>query len=105
MHSAPLLRAAFRAGERICVDGREWRVDAIDQVDGLLRYTCGEHAFVEGQLDAGQPVSQADSRLLSGRIDRSGRFDFRAGLLSRRARARSTPGWGLTGARGSGREG
>lgn len=99
MHSAPLLRAAFRIGERICVEGREWRVDAIDETDGLLRYACGAHAFVEGQLDAGQPVSQADSRLLSGRIDRSGRFDFRTELLTRRARARSHPGWGILGAR------
>jgi ATP-dependent helicase HepA len=99
MHSAPLLRAAFRIGERICVEGREWRVDAIDDIEGLLRYTCGDHTFVEGQLDAGQPVSQADSRLLSGRIDRSGRFDFRVELLTRRAKARSHPGWGILGAR------
>src|SRR3546814_10053927 len=79
----------------------DWSSDVCssDLVDGLLRYTCGEHAFVEGQLDAGQPVSQADSRLLSGRIDRSGRFDFRAELLSRRARARSHQGWGILGAR------
>jgi len=38
MHSAPLLRAAFRAGERICIDGREWRVDAVTEVDALLDY-------------------------------------------------------------------
>jgi len=99
MHSAPLLRAAFRAGERICIDGREWRVDAVTEVDALLDYHCGEQTFSEGLLDAGQPVAQADSRLLSGRIDRSGRFDLRAELLTRRAQARSHPGWGILGAR------
>lgn len=97
--SAPLLRAAFRVGERLRVGGREWRVDAADERDGLLHYRCGEHRFHEGELDAEQPVSQADSRLLSGRVDRSGLFDFRLELLRRRAQARQHPGWGILGTR------
>lgn len=98
-HSAPLLRAAFRIGERLRVGGREWRVEAAEEDGGLLHYVCGERRFHEGELDAEQPVSQADARLLAGRVDRSGLFDFRLELLRRRAEARRHPGWGILGAR------
>src|SRR5690606_17314582 len=53
----------------------------------------------EGELDAEQPVSQADARLLSGRVDRNDQFEFRLECLRRRAEARAHPGWGILGAR------
>ncbi|GIX35433.1 MAG: RNA polymerase-associated protein RapA [Lysobacteraceae bacterium] len=99
MDSAPLARASFRPGESIRVDGREWVVGETVEQRGLLRYRCGEVWFEEGQLDAEQPVSQADSRLLSGRVDRNRAFEFRLESLRRRAQAQAHPGWGILGAR------
>lgn len=97
--SAPLARAEFRVGESVRVDGREWQIEAIESSAGLYMYCCGEQTFQEGQLDAQQPVSQADSRLISGRLDRSDQFDFRQELLRRRAGAQRHPGWGVMAAR------
>ncbi|MEZ5464619.1 MAG: RNA polymerase-associated protein RapA [Lysobacteraceae bacterium] len=97
--SAPMLRAEFQPGERIRVDGREWVVDAVQRNEGVLHYLSADQRFAEGQLDAEQPVSQADQRLLSGRVDRNDQFDFRFECLRRRAKARAHPGWGLLGAR------
>ncbi|MFN3843287.1 MAG: RNA polymerase-associated protein RapA [Rehaibacterium terrae] len=97
--SAPLMRAAFRPGDRIRIDGVETVVERVEAEDGLLVYVCGAERYPEGMLDAQQPVSQADTRLLAGRVDRSDQFDFRYELLQRRAAARAHPGWGLLGAR------
>lgn len=99
MDSAPLARAAFRGGEQIRVDGREHTVSEVIEERGLLRYRCAEAWFEEGQLDAEQPVSKADSRLLGGRVDRNRHFEFRLESLRRRAQAQAHPGWGILGAR------
>lgn len=97
--SAPLMRAAFRPGDRIRVDGSEVVIERVEADNDLLVYVCGAERYPEGMLDAQQPVSQADTRLLAGRLDRSDQFDFRLELLQRRAAARTHPGWGLIGAR------
>jgi ATP-dependent helicase HepA len=97
--SAPLLRAAFRPGDRVQVDGVPRLVEQFELEDGLLRYHCGGQVFAEGELDAEQPVSQADARLLAGRLDRNDRFELRREMLERRAKARAHPGWGAMGAR------
>ena len=69
--SPPLLRAVFRPGERIRVGGQDKTVEHAQLQDALIHYTCGGCVHAEGELDAEQPVSQADSRLLSGRVDRN----------------------------------
>ncbi len=97
--SAPLLRAAFRTGDRIQVGGQTKTVERVEDIDGLLRYTSGASCHVEGELDAEQPVSQADARLLAGRVDRNDRFELRREVLTRRAAARAHAGWGVLGAR------
>lgn len=99
VQSAPLVRAAFRPGDRVRVDDVEQLVDRVESSDGLLSYHCGEAVYQEGQLDAEQPVSRADSRLLSGRVDRGDQYELRHELLKRRAGARAHPGWGVLGAR------
>ena len=97
--SAPLARAEFRVGDTVRVDGCEWLVESVEQAAGLMTYTAAGQSFHEGQLDAQQPVSQADARLMSGRLDRSDQFDFRHELLRRRADAQRHPGWGVLAAR------
>ena len=97
--SAPLARAEFRVGDTVRVDGREWLVEGVEQAAGLISYSAAGQSFHEGQLDAQQPVSQADARLVSGRLDRSDQFDFRHELLRRRAEAQRHPGWGVLAAR------
>src|SRR5690606_19016784 len=97
--SAPLLRAEFRPGERIRVSGEDKLVERVERRAGLLHYHCGNDCHPEGELDAEQPVSQADARLLSGRVDRNDQFEFRLECLRRRAEARAHPGWGILGAR------
>jgi ATP-dependent helicase HepA len=97
--SAPLLRAVFRPGERIRVGGQDKTVEQAELVDDLIHYTSGGCVHAEGELDAEQPVSQADSRLLSGRVDRNDQFEFRRECLQRRADARAHAGWGVLGAR------
>lgn len=97
--SAPLLRAVFRAGERVRIGGHDKTVVRAELRDDLIVYHCGDGTHHEGELDAEQPVSQADSRLLSGRVDRVDQFEFRRECLQRRADARAHPGWGVLGAR------
>jgi ATP-dependent helicase HepA len=97
--SAPLLRASFKPGERVRVNGNERIIESADEKDGLVNYQCPQGQFSEGELDAEQPVSQADAKLLSGRVDRNDQFEFRRECLIRSAEARSHPGWGILGAR------
>lgn len=97
--SAPLLRAAFRPGDRVQIDGVGRIVERFEVEGGLVRYHCGSQCFAEGELDAEQPVSQADARLLAGRLDRNDRFELRREMLERRAKARANPAWGVLGAR------
>lgn len=97
--TGPLLRAAFRPGDRVRVDGVGRLVERLEERDGLMHYWCGADCIAEGQLDAEQPVSQADARLLAGRLDRNDRFELRREMLERRAAARAHPAWGVLGAR------
>ena len=97
--SAPLLRAVFRPGERVRIGGQDKTVERAELRESLIHYTCAGEVHAEGELDAEQPVSQADSRLLSGRVDRNDQFEFRRECLQRRADARAHPGWGVLGAR------
>ena len=99
MASAPLLRAAFRPGDRVRAHGVDHEIEQVEERNGLLYYLAGDKVLAEGELDADQPVSQADSRLLAGRFDRSAQFEFRLEALQRRAAALRHPGWGVLGAR------
>lgn len=97
--SAPLARAEFRAGDTVRVDGHDLVVEMVTVVDGLIQYTVAGKAIHEGMLDAEQPVSRADARLRTGRVDPNDAFEFRVELLNRRANALKHPGWGVLAAR------
>jgi ATP-dependent helicase HepA len=77
--SAPLVRAEFRAGQRVAGKGIAFLVERIEERE--------------------QSVSQADDRLIGGRTDAVHHFELRLEGLKRRADARRSPSWGLAAAR------
>ncbi|MGO4699667.1 RNA polymerase-associated protein RapA [Dyella sp. 2RAB6] len=97
--SAPLVRAEFRAGQRICGKGIAFLVERVEIKEDLLIYRGEGRELHEGQLDDEQSVSQADDRLIGGRTDPVARFDLRLEGLQRRAAARRSAAWGLGAAR------
>jgi len=99
MDSAPLLRAEFRAGQRVAGKGLAFLVERVEIKDDLLIYRGEGRELHEGQLDDEQSVSQADDRLIGGRTDPVAQFELRLEGLRRRAEARRSPAWGLGAAR------
>ena len=97
--SAPLVRAEFRAGQRVSGKGIAFLVERVEVKDDLLIYRGEGRELHEGQLDDEQSVSQADDRLIGGRTDPVARFDLRLEGLQRRAEARRSAAWGLGAAR------
>ncbi|OOG65005.1 RNA polymerase-binding ATPase [Rhodanobacter sp. B04] len=97
--SAPLLRAEFRAGQRVAGKGIAFLVERVEIRDELLIYRGEGRELHEGQLDDEQSVSQADDRLIGGRTDPVAQFELRLEGLRRRAEARRSPMWGLGAAR------
>ncbi|MFA6231344.1 MAG: RNA polymerase-associated protein RapA [Rhodanobacter sp.] len=97
--SAPLLRAEFRAGQRVAGKGIAFLVERVEIREELLIYRGEGRELEEGQLDDEQSVSQADDRLIGGRTDAVAHFELRLEGLKRRAEARRSPIWGLGSAR------
>ena len=97
--SAPLLRAEFRAGQRVAGKGIAFLVERVEIRNDLLIYRGEGRELEEGQLDDEQSVSQADDRLVGGRTDPVAQFELRLDGLTRRAEARRSPVWGLGAAR------
>lgn len=97
--SAPLVRAEFRAGQRVAGKGIAFLVEQVEIREELLIYRGEGRELHEGQLDDEQSVSQADDRLIGGRTDPVAQFELRVEGLRRRADARRSPAWGLGAAR------
>jgi len=97
--SAPLIRAEFRAGQRVAGKGIAFLVERVEARNDLLVYRGEGRELEEGQLDDEQSVSQADDRLIGGRTDAVAQFELRLEGLKRRAQARRSPMWGLGAAR------
>ncbi len=97
--SAPLIRAEFRAGQRVAGKGIAFLVERVEIKDDLLIYRGEGRELHEGQLDDEQSVSQADDRLIGGRVDTTAQFELRLETLQRRAEARRAANWGLASAR------
>lgn len=98
-HSAPIARAEFRVGQKVNGKGINFVIDQVGEEDGLLVYHGGGKTLNEAELDDSQAISRADERLVSGRVDRADRFDFRQEALLRRAQALRSPAWGLESSR------
>jgi ATP-dependent helicase HepA len=75
--SAPLLRAEFRAGQRVAGKGIAFLVERVEIRNDLLIYRGEGRELEEGQLDDEQSVSQADDRLIGGRTDPVAQFELR----------------------------
>jgi ATP-dependent helicase HepA len=99
LHSAPLTRAEFRPGQRVAGNKQSFVVERVSETGGLFTYHAGERTLPESELDDTQPISRADERLKSARVDAPDRFDFRVAALRRRADAMRSPAWGLASAR------
>ena len=99
LHSAPLTRAEFRPGQRIAGNKQGFIIERVSEAGGLYTYHAGDRALSESELDDAQPISRADERLKSARIDPPDRFDFRVAALRRRADAMRSPAFGLASAR------
>ncbi|MDE2155423.1 MAG: RNA polymerase-associated protein RapA [Xanthomonadaceae bacterium] len=97
--SAPLMRAEFRAGQRVAGKGFAFLVERVEVRNNLLVYRGEGRELEEGQLDDEQSVSQADDRLIGGRTDSVAQFELRLEGMQRRAQARRSPSWGLGAAR------
>lgn len=98
-HGAPLTRATFRVGQRVAGRGISFVVERIDLREGLLAYSGERRELTEGQLDDEQSVSEADTRLISGRIDKPHHYELRKRALVARAAARQSAAWGILSAR------
>jgi ATP-dependent helicase HepA len=97
--AAPLARAEFRVGQKVAGQKQNFVIERVSEAQGLLTYHNGTRVLAESELDDAQPISRADERLLSTRIDAPDRFDFRLQALTRRAAVMRSPAWGLASAR------
>lgn len=77
VHSAPLVRARFRVGQRVVSGDSSLVIEHVSEAGGLLTYHAGSLALAETELDDAQSISRADERLISGRVDSAIDFDFR----------------------------
>ncbi len=99
IQSAPLVRAQFKAGDRLHAGERELIVVSVEEREGLLVYHGESFSLPETELDDQQSFNTADARLMSGRADANGRFKLRLEALEWRSRMRQSPTYGFAGAR------
>lgn len=97
--SAPLVRAAFQAGDRVAANGELLTVQRVEERDGVFHYEGDGRSVPEGALDDVQSISRANDRLVGGRVDDNERYALRLEALERRAAALRDPGYGALSAR------
>ena len=81
-------------GQRIAGNKQSFVIERVSEDDGLYTLSRRRARAGESELDDAQPISRADERLKSARIDSPERFDFRVAALRRRADAMRSPAWG-----------
>ena len=98
--TAVLKRARFREGEKVTTrDGRSYKVESVEEVDGLLSY-CGERGtFREDDLSDSTSYSSPHDRLMGGLADPGEVFDLRYRTLRVQNELRRSPLRGFTGGR------
>jgi ATP-dependent helicase HepA len=103
---APLLRLRYAPGDRIeDREGQSWKVEAVDEQDGLLTYRCTATAdgsaaeLPERMLDPHVQVNRPHDRLLARRIDGDVWFGLRLQAWTQNARLWASPVFGFAGPR------
>ena len=105
--SAPLSRVAFAEGDRISdQDGRELRVLAVEEQNGLRVYQCEDDRgqavrLPEGKINNFLQLNQPLQRLLNGQVDFNKWFELRARTQKIASILGSSDLQGLTGCRTS----
>lgn len=80
--TAPLRRLQFAAGDEIRLqDGSLHKVDAVNEVNGLLLYEVAGKNIPEIQLSATLSLSRPEERLFAGSIDSNELFKLRYDVL------------------------
>jgi ATP-dependent helicase HepA len=105
IHSAPLTRLRFAAGDLVS-DHRERRIRITEarEVEGLLHYrgelSNGEEVSLsEGELNDHLRIATPQRRLATGRLDKPRWFELRKEALEQLQQVESSPVRGLVGAR------
>jgi ATP-dependent helicase HepA len=98
--SAPIKRVAFRVGDEVeDGDGLKFRVEGIEERDGLLVYRGDGKRLTETELAGTLRFSKPEERLLAGLWDTCRSFDLRRRTLMHQYRWRKSPARGFVGAR------
>ena len=95
-----LKRARFREGEKVSTrDGESFKIDSVEERDGLLRYSGDGMTFCEDVLSDSTSFSSPHDRLMNGRADSGEVFDLRFKTLRAQNELRRSPLRGFTGGR------
>jgi ATP-dependent helicase HepA len=83
--SAPIRRAVFRVGDELeDFGGRPFRVEGVEERDGLLVYVGSARRVSESELSGNLGFSKPEDRLLARIWDESSTFDLRRRALEHR---------------------
>ncbi len=78
VQSAPIKRVLFRIGDEVADDqGHKFRVETIEEVDGLVAYRGAGQELVETALSGMLRFEEPEQRLLGGLWDEVSAFDLR----------------------------
>ena len=98
--SAPIKRVSFRIGDEVEDDaGRKFRVENVDEAEGILVYRGSGQSLAETELAGTLRFSKPEARLLGGHWDASRTFDLRRRTLMRQHEMRKSFVRGFLGAR------
>lgn len=98
--SAPIKRVAFRIGDEVEDDaGRKFRVENVEDAEGILVYRGSGLSLPETELAGTLRFSKPEERLLGGHWDASRTFDLRRRTLERQHQTRKSLARGFLGAR------
>ena len=98
--SAPIKRVAFRIGDEVEDNaGRKFRVENVEDAEGILVYRGSGQRLLETELAGTLRFSKPEERLLGGHWDASRTFDLRRRTLERQHQTRKSFARGFLGAR------
>lgn len=104
-HNAPLTRIQFSPGDRVTdADGQDWKVVAVQEKAGLLRYQVQDDTgqtrdLMEARLSAELHLSRPRERLLAAQLEASPWFRLKLEAAQQQQRVLQSPVRGLMGAR------